>query len=134
MDAGTWPPDAASFLPQAELARATSWVCPCGCASINFAIKGYPAPTGGLRPLADFVFGEGDELSGIFIFEQGGYWRASRCMALRVTPLGPFPIRRNCDLREHNSGYHRIHNLNSLPIFVLTPRKVASTFAKVPHC
>jgi hypothetical protein len=65
-------PEAASFLPQAESATATSWRCPCGCASINFAIEGHPVPTDGVRPLADFVFGEGDELSGIFIYEQGG--------------------------------------------------------------
>lgn len=65
-------PEASSFLRQAELATVTSWRCPCGCASVNFAIEGYPAPTAGMRPLADFLFAEGNELSGIFIYEQGG--------------------------------------------------------------
>ena len=65
-------PDAAQFLPQLERAQVLPTRCPCGCASIDFSIDGQPKPTGGLRPLADFVFGSGDDLSGIFVFEQSG--------------------------------------------------------------
>ena len=65
-------PDAPQFLPQLERAQVLPTRCPCGCASIDFSIDGQPKPGGGLRPIADFVFGNGDELSGIFVFEQSG--------------------------------------------------------------
>jgi len=65
-------PDAASLLPQLERAKVTPWHCPCGCATIHFAIEGYLAPAGGIRPVADFMFGDGDELCGIFAYEQSG--------------------------------------------------------------
>lgn len=47
-------------------------VCPCGCASIDFKIEGLELPTGGLGILGDFLFGKGDELAGVFVFEQEG--------------------------------------------------------------
>src|SRR4051812_35804947 len=65
--------DAPRFLPQLERAQVLPTRCPCGCASIGFSIDGQPKPSGGLRPLADFVFGSSDELSGIFVFEQSGF-------------------------------------------------------------
>jgi hypothetical protein len=65
-------PKARSFLSQLELAEVTPWHCPCGCASINFEIKGYPIPAPGCHPIADFVFGETNNLSGIFVFEKHG--------------------------------------------------------------
>lgn len=65
-------PDASQFLPQLEQAQVLPTRCPCGCASIDFSIDGRPKPTGGLRPIADFIFGSGSELSGIFVFEQSG--------------------------------------------------------------
>jgi hypothetical protein len=65
-------PEATAFLPQLELAEVTSWRCPCGCASINFRIRGKPDPPLGVHPIADFVFGEEDKLSGIFVFEKDG--------------------------------------------------------------
>jgi hypothetical protein len=64
--------EAADFLPQLELAEVTPWRCPCGCASINFRIRGKPVPPPGVHPIADFVFGEADTLSGIFVFENDG--------------------------------------------------------------
>ena len=63
---------ARTFLPQLERAQVLPTRCPCGCASIDFSIDGQPKPSGGLRPIADFVFGSGDETSGIFVFEQSG--------------------------------------------------------------
>ena len=65
-------PEASAFLPQLEIAEVTPWRCPCGCASINFQIRGKPAPPPGVHPIADFVFGEADTLSGIFVFEKDG--------------------------------------------------------------
>jgi hypothetical protein len=64
--------EASAFLPQLELAEVTPWRCRCGCASINFQIRGKPAPPPGVHPIADFVFGEGETLSGIFVYEKGG--------------------------------------------------------------
>jgi hypothetical protein len=65
--------EAALLLPQLALARATSWRCPCGCASFNIVVEGRPpAIQGGMRILADFIFGPIDQPSGIFLFEKGG--------------------------------------------------------------
>ena len=65
-------PEASGFLPQLEIAEVTPWRCPCGCASISFHIRGKPAAPPGVHPIADFVFGEGDTLSGIFVYEKDG--------------------------------------------------------------
>jgi hypothetical protein len=65
-------PDAREFLPQLERARVLPTRCPCCCASIDFSIDGQPKPAGGLRPIADFVFGRSDEMCGIFVFAQSG--------------------------------------------------------------
>lgn len=59
------------FMEQLANARVVSG-CDCGCASINLEIDGYPPPTGGLRIIGDYLFGEGDTLQGAFVFEQGG--------------------------------------------------------------
>lgn len=63
--------NAERFIEQLEGARVVSG-CDCGCASIHLAIEGYPSPTGGLRIIGDYLFGEGDSLQGAFVFEQGG--------------------------------------------------------------
>jgi hypothetical protein len=62
--------EARTFLPQLDNARVTPYRCPCGCASINLSIDGFPEPSGGLHILADFVFGTDNDLSGIFVFER----------------------------------------------------------------
>lgn len=64
--------DARDFLPQLEQAEVTSWKCPCGCASVNFRVKGYPPAPPGVHILGDFVFGGDDNLCGIFIYESAG--------------------------------------------------------------
>lgn len=62
-----------TFLPQLDLARVTSWRCPCGCASIDFVINGHPKnSSGGMHLIADFIFGNEADLSGIFVFERNG--------------------------------------------------------------
>ena len=65
-------PEAKAFVPQLENAQATAWRCPCGCASINFRIKGRPLAPPGVHILGDFVFGDEHDLSGVFIYERAG--------------------------------------------------------------
>jgi len=65
-------PEARDFLPQLGKAQVTPYRCPCGCASINLSIEGFPDPSGGLHILADFVFGTESDLNGIFVFERSG--------------------------------------------------------------
>jgi hypothetical protein len=64
--------EAKTFLPQFEQAQVTPWRCSCGCASINFSVQGRLQPSGGIHPIADFLFGTEENLSGIFVFEQSG--------------------------------------------------------------
>jgi hypothetical protein len=64
--------EAMLFLVQLEQAEVTPWRCPCGCASINFQIKGRPKADPGVHILGDFVCGPEDSPSGIFVFESGG--------------------------------------------------------------
>jgi hypothetical protein len=63
--------DAAGYLSQLDRARVTSR-CPCGCASIDFTIAGEPEPSGGMRLLGDFLYGDEDRPFGIFIFHRNG--------------------------------------------------------------
>lgn len=65
-------PDAVDFLPQLDNAQVTSWKCECGCASIEFQVRNLPKAPPGVHPIADFVFGKDDTLSGIFVYESGG--------------------------------------------------------------
>jgi len=65
-------PEAAPFLQQLAQVSVTAWKCQCGCASINFVVRGKPEPSGGLNPLADFLFGSGSDLNGIFVYERAG--------------------------------------------------------------
>ena len=66
-------PEASAFLPQLEQLSATDWRCPCGCASINLSVAGIPEQTGGLHVIADFLFGNETDLSGIFVYEKQGF-------------------------------------------------------------
>lgn len=62
--------EAPEFLSQIKIAEVTPWQCPCGCASINFRVKGRPEAPPGVHILAEFVFGE--PVSGIFIYSCQG--------------------------------------------------------------
>ncbi len=64
--------DNAKFLNQLDQAEVTPWRCKCGCASLDFEIKGISKPEPGMVTLGDFLFGEPDNLAGIFIYECGG--------------------------------------------------------------
>ena len=63
-------PEARAFLPQLEQAQVTPWRCACGCGSIHLTIRGYPERSGGFHPLAGFLFGSDEDLSGIFVYDQ----------------------------------------------------------------
>lgn len=67
--------EALSYLVQLEQAEATLWKCPCGCASVNFRVKGHPVSPPGVHILAEFLVGSGENLSGIFIFASQGMLR-----------------------------------------------------------
>lgn len=64
---------ARTFLAHLERVRVSPKRCPCGCASLEFSVDGLRELPGELRPIVDFVFGEGDELSGIFAYERSGF-------------------------------------------------------------
>jgi hypothetical protein len=61
--------EAKLFSDQLDKSRVTSWKCPCGCASINFAIDGRQPASGAMQILADFLVGDD---YGIFLFAQNG--------------------------------------------------------------
>lgn len=65
-------PESKQYLSQLELAEVTPWRCPCGCASINFQIRGHPKAPPGVHVLGDFLVGEGDNQSGAFIYSSEG--------------------------------------------------------------
>lgn len=46
--------------------------CPCGCPSVDLAVRGMEIPSGPMRALADFVFQDASGISGITVFEQNG--------------------------------------------------------------
>jgi hypothetical protein len=75
-------PKAASFIPQLERAEATSWRCPCGCASFNFKVADEAEAPPGVNILGDFIVGERQGSFGVFIFESKGILRALRCTVL----------------------------------------------------
>jgi hypothetical protein len=64
--------EAKEYLAQLNSAEVTSWKCPCGCASINFQIKGCPEAPPGVHILGDFLVGNDENLSGVFIFSSEG--------------------------------------------------------------
>ena len=65
---------AAQFVPQVARARVVAR-CPCGCASVDFAIDGQRHPAGeGMQILSDYQWhGAGGELFGIFVFARGNF-------------------------------------------------------------
>src|SRR5215203_1718056 len=64
--------EAQQFLAQLKQSSATTWRCPCGCASYRFQVEGLPPAAPGVHVLSDFFFGSGDDLKGVFIYESGG--------------------------------------------------------------
>ena len=64
--------EAGAFLAQLDEIEVTPWRCPCGCASINFQVKGHPPAPPGVHVLGDFLCGPVDAPAGAFIYESGG--------------------------------------------------------------
>jgi hypothetical protein len=65
-------PGADRFLSQLEMVEVTPWHCECGCASVEFQLLGQDAPPPGILPISEFVFGDDENLSGIFVYECNG--------------------------------------------------------------
>ena len=93
-------PDAQDYIAQLERAEVAPWKCACGCASFHLSVPGLPEPSGGLQPIADYVFGSEADLSGIFVYEQANilsgvevYGLASDAPSSLPSPesLRPFP-------------------------------------------
>jgi hypothetical protein len=65
--------EASTFLPQLDQARVVSR-CPCGCASINFAVAGQLPPSGApLEVLSDYEWdGDTGAKFGVFVFAKTG--------------------------------------------------------------
>jgi hypothetical protein len=78
-------PEAAAHLAELPQARVVGR-CPCGCASVNFAIDGRVAPPGaGLQVLSDHVWRDGEGmLAGLFAFACAG-----RLAGIEVYTLDP---------------------------------------------
>jgi hypothetical protein len=64
--------EAKQYLDQLELAEVTPWRCRCGCASIDFQIKGHAEAPPGAQILGEFRLNDGAYPSGIFIYASGG--------------------------------------------------------------
>ena len=95
-------PEAKEFLPQLELAEVTPWRCASGCASIDFQIKGRPPAPPGVHILADFVFGNDDNLAGIFVFEKEGILKGLEVYGLAGDALNRCPLRIHCTAQHCN--------------------------------
>jgi hypothetical protein len=59
--------EAQDYLPQLKQVRVSNFRCPCGCASLDFVMPGSTEPVGEIQPIAEYIFGNGGELSGIFV-------------------------------------------------------------------
>jgi len=94
-------PEASSFLTQLDNARVVA-LCPCGCASIDFAIFGMPEPDGGLNVLADFLFGDDAHLCGAFVFEKNGVLAGLEVYGLAVD--APSILPKPSDLRPFETA------------------------------
>ena len=81
-------PEAPAFLAQLANAGATTWRCPCGCASFDFKVEGKSAAPPRVHILGDFIVGEGDAMFGIFVFESGGTLSGLEVYSLGTTGSG----------------------------------------------
>jgi hypothetical protein len=85
--------EAKEYLGQLELAEVTPWKCQCGCASINFQLKGHPEAVPGVHILGDYLMGSGESLSGAFIFSSENVLSGIELYALTgdASPVLPWP-------------------------------------------
>ncbi|MCP3464289.1 MULTISPECIES: hypothetical protein [unclassified Bradyrhizobium] len=85
--------EAKQYMDQLELAEVTPWRCRCGCASINFQIKGHAEAPPGAHILGEFLVNESDHKSGVFIYSSCGLLRGIEVYGLTgdAPPLLPRP-------------------------------------------
>lgn len=65
-------PEAKAFLVQLDRSDATTYKCPCGCATLNFKVADLPEAPPGVHVLADFMYGSAEDPKGVFIYEKEG--------------------------------------------------------------
>ena len=102
-------PEAKVFLEQIDKAEVTPWRCPCGCASINFQIRGRPPAPPGIHVIGDFLCGAVDAPAGAFIFESDGLLAGIEVYSLAsdapsVLPLPP--LRQLASTAPANTGHY----------------------------
>jgi hypothetical protein len=93
--------EARQYIRQLDEAEITPRTCPCGCASVVFQIRGHNEPPPGVHVLGDFVTGEGDDLSGAFIYSKDGLLRGIEVYGLASE--APRVLPKPEDLRVFNS-------------------------------
>lgn len=91
------------YLAQLELAEATLWKCPCGCASFNFRIKGQPEAPPGVHTLGDYLVGTGDNLSGAFIYSSAGILSGVEVYGMAGDAPSVLPVPEELRLYEHGA-------------------------------
>ncbi len=94
--------EARGYLAQLEVAEATEWRCPCGCASFNFRIKGRPEAPPGVHVLGDYLVGSGDNLSGAFIYSSADILSGVEVYAMAGD--APTQLPAPDDLRSYEQG------------------------------
>ena len=94
--------DATGYLVQLESAEVTSWRCQCGCASIMFQIQGHAKAPPGVDILGDFLTGEGEDLSGAFIYSSVGLLKGIEVYGLAGD--APHVLPQPEDLRAFKEG------------------------------
>ncbi|HEX8394084.1 MAG TPA: hypothetical protein VF665_17205 [Longimicrobium sp.] len=87
---------ARALLPQVDRASVTPVCCPCGCPSLQLQIEGQAPPTGGMKVVADFHYGEGEHVSGIFAYERDGFLAGLEVYAWPMTFRSRSRARRIC--------------------------------------
>lgn len=95
--------EARQYFDQLELAEVTPWKCLCGCASINFQIRGHAEPPPGIRILGDFLIDRGDHPSGIFIFSSGGLLRGIEVYGMAGDAPSALPLPENLSAFESDT-------------------------------
>jgi hypothetical protein len=96
-------PNPEGFLAHLAVARVVGR-CACGCASIDLAVPGEHLPTGGLRVIVDFIYGDGASLCGAFLFERDGWLAGLEVYGLGNVSPTSFPAL--ADLRPFAESSH----------------------------
>ena len=94
-------PESTIFLDQLERAHVIAH-CPCGCASIDFAVEGLPEAPPGVHILGDFIYGDETNLAGVFVFESGGILSGLEVYGLAVDTPRVLPKLSNLRPLEQN--------------------------------